>query len=84
MPVHQPHESQFGENAKFLYATKTNNPTDPIQFAFAITDEQGNEQILTGEVPSSYHLYSLCVESGWLREPRGVSSIGQRTRRMSA
>ncbi len=83
MPVPQQHESIFGENAKFLYATKTNNPNDPIQVVFAITDEQGSEQILTGEVPASSLLYSVCVENGWLREPRAVS-IAQRQRRMTA
>jgi hypothetical protein len=83
MPATQSHESLFGENAKFLYATKTSNPTDPIQVAFAITDEQGNEQIVTGDVPNSYNLYSLCVEQGWLREPRTLS-ISQQRRRMSA
>ena len=79
----QQRETQYGENAKFLHATKTNNPTDPIQLAFSITDEQGNEQILTGEVPSSFDLYSTCVENGWLREPRAIS-ISQRQRRASA
>ncbi len=83
MPLsHQP-ETQFGDNAKFLYATKTNNPTDPIQVAFAVTDEQGSEQIVTGEVPSSSNFYSLCVENGWLREPRAIS-ISQRQRRIAA
>lgn len=80
----QQHETLFGENAKFLYATKSNNPNEPIQVAFAITDEQGNEQILTGEIPSSYNLYGVFVENGWLREPRTVSSSQQRVRRMSA
>jgi hypothetical protein len=83
MPLSREPETQFGENAKFLYATKTNNPTDPIQVAFAVTDEQGTEQIVTGEVPSSSNLYSLCVENGWLREPRAIS-ISQRQRRAAA
>jgi hypothetical protein len=82
MPVQR--ETQYGENAKFLHATKSNNPTDPIQLAFSITDEQGSEQILTGEVPSSFELYNVCVESGWLREPRPVASIAQRRARMAA
>jgi hypothetical protein len=69
----------YGENAKFLHATKTSNPADPIQVAFSITDEQGSEQILTGEVPSANDLYNVCVENGWLREPRAVS-IAQRRR----
>lgn len=83
MPLSREPETQFGDNAKFLYATKTNNPTDPIQVAFAITDEQGTEHIVTGEVPSTSHFYSLCVENGWLREPRAIS-ISQRQRRMAA
>jgi len=82
MSVQQQREtqSQYGENAKFLHATKTNNPNDPIQLAFSITDEQGNEQIMTGEVPSSFDLYNLCVENGWLREPRPVSASQRRSR----
>ena len=84
MPVQpQQRETQYGENAKFLHATKTNNPSDPIQLAFSITDEQGSEQIVTGEVPSSFDLYGLCVENGWLREPRPVATT-QRRGRMAA
>jgi hypothetical protein len=85
MPVQQQQqrETQYGENAKFLHATKTNNPNDPIQLAFSITDEQGSEQILMGEVPSSFDLYGVCVENGWLREPRPVSA-GQRRSRLQA
>lgn len=79
MPVQQ-RETQYGENAKFLHATKTNNPNDPIQLAFSITDEQGNEQILTGEVPSSFDLYTVCVENNWLREPRPVAPSQRRGR----
>ena len=79
MPVQQ-RETQYGENAKFLHATKTNNPNDPIQLAFSITDEQGNEQILTGEAPSSFDLYTMCVENNWLREPRPVASSQRRSR----
>jgi hypothetical protein len=85
MPVqNQQRETQYGDNAKFLHATKSNNPSDPIQFAFSITDEQGNEQILMGEVPSSFELYSGCVENGWIREPRPVSSGQKRTRLVAA
>jgi len=80
MPVQQQRETQYGENARFLHATKTNNPTDPIQLAFSITDEQGNEQIVTGEVPSSFNLYNLAVENGWLREPQPVSLSQERGR----
>lgn len=79
MPVQQ-RETQYGENAKFLHATKTNNPNDPIQLAFSITDEQGNEQILTGEVPSSFDLYTVCVENNWLLEPRPVALSQRRGR----
>jgi hypothetical protein len=82
MPVaqQQQRETQYGENAKFLHATKTNNPNDPIQLAFSITDEQGSEQILMGEVPTSFDLYNVCVENSWLREPRQVSSNQRRGR----
>jgi hypothetical protein len=80
MPVQQQRETQYGENAKFLHATKTNNPNDPIQLAFSINDEQGSEQILMGEVPSSFDLYTVCVENGWLREPRPVSANQKRSR----
>ena len=83
MPLNREAEAQFGDNATFLYATKTTNPSDPIQVAFAITDEQGSEQIVTGEVPSSSNFYTLCVENGWLREPRAIS-ISQRQRRVAA
>lgn len=80
MPVQQQRETQYAENAKFLHATKTSNPNDPIQLAFSIMDEQGNEQILTGEVPSSFDLYNICVDNGWLREPRPVSATQRRSR----
>ena len=82
MQQQQP-QSLYGDNARFLHATKTTNPNDPIQFAFAITDEQGNEQILTGEVASASDFYTTCVESGWIREPRAVS-INQKRTRISA
>jgi hypothetical protein len=85
MPVQQnQRETQYGDNAKFLHATKTSSPNDPIQFAFSITDEQGNEQILTGEVPSSSELYEGCVENGWIREPRPASAGQKRPRLASA
>jgi hypothetical protein len=75
MPAQQQQrETQYGDNAKFLHATKTNNPNDPIQFAFSITDEQGSEQILMGEVPSSFELYGVCVDNGWVREPRASTT----------
>jgi hypothetical protein len=73
-------ETQYAENAKFLHATKTSNPNDPIQLAFSIMDEQGTEQILTGEVPSAGDLYQACVENGWIREPRAVSATQRRGR----
>ena len=58
------------------------------QVAFSVTDEQGKEEIITGEIPYSYDLFRVCQEQGWLNLRRGVSSIretgrGQR-RAMSA
>lgn len=86
MPIQQQQqrETQYAENARFLHATKNNNPSDPIQLAFSITDEQGNEQIVMGEVPSSFEFYGTCVESGWVREPRGISTTQRRGRLQAA
>jgi hypothetical protein len=84
IPQQQQRETQYGENAKFLHATKTNNPNDPVQLTFSVTDEQGSEQIVMGEVPSSFDLYGVCVENGWVREPRPVSATQRRSRLAAA
>jgi hypothetical protein len=74
-------------NVKLVHFTKQNSPDEPVQVAFSVTDEQGREEIITGEIPYSYDLFKLLQEQGWLNIRRGVSSIresrGQR-RAMSA
>jgi hypothetical protein len=50
-------------------------PDEPVQVAFAVTDDQGKEEIITGEVPYSYDLFRLFQENGWLNTRRGVASI---------
>jgi hypothetical protein len=74
-------------NVKLVHFTKQNSPDEPVQVAFSVTDEQGKEEIITGEIPYSYDLFRLFQEQGWLNLRRGVSSIresrGQR-RAMSA
>jgi len=62
-------------NVKLVHFTKQNSPDEPVQVAFSVTDDQGKEEIITGEVPYSYDLFHLFQESGWLNVRRGVSSI---------
>jgi hypothetical protein len=50
-----------------------------------VVDDQGKEEIITGEIPYSYDLFRLLQENGWLNIRRGVSSIREaRTQRRSA
>jgi len=85
MPIQS--QEQETLNVKLVHFTKQNSPEEPVQFAFSVIDEQGKEEIITGEVPYSYDLFRLFQENGWLNLRRGVSSIretrGQR-RAMSA
>lgn len=80
-------QEQEALNVKLVHFTKQNSPDEPVQVAFAVTDEQGREEIITGEIPYSYDLFRLLQEQGWLNIRRGVASIretrGQR-RAMSA
>jgi hypothetical protein len=62
-------------NVKLVHFTKQNSPDEPIQLAFSVTDDQGKEEIITGEVPCSYDLFHLLQENGWLNVRRGVSPI---------
>ncbi|HET7442157.1 MAG TPA: hypothetical protein VFJ47_12715 [Terriglobales bacterium] len=72
-----PLQSQEQEtlNVKLVHFTKQNSPDEPVQVAFSVTDEQGKEEIITGEIPFSYDLFKLLQENGWLNIRRGVSSI---------
>lgn len=81
MPVQS--QEQETLNVKLVHFTKQNSPDEPLQLAFSVTDEQGKEDIITGEIPYSADLFKLCQENGWLNIRRGVSSIreGSRTQR---
>jgi hypothetical protein len=83
MPM-QPQEQET-LNVKLVHFTKQNSPEEPVQVAFSVIDEQGKEEIITGEIPYSYDLFRLLQENGWLNIRRGVSSIREaRTQRRSA
>lgn len=87
MPMQSQSQEQPTLNVKLVHFTKQNSPDEPVQVAFAVIDDQGKEEIITGEIPYSYDLFQLFQENGWLNVRRGVSSIrenrGQR-RAMSA
>ena len=67
-------------NVKLVHFTKQNSPDEPVQLAFSVVDEQGKEEIITGEIPYSYDLFHVCQEQGWLNLRRGVSSIRETSR----
>lgn len=72
-------------NVKLVHFTKQNSPDEPVQVAFSVVDEQGKEEIVTGEIPYSYDLFRLLQENGWLNIRRGVSPIREaRAQRRSA
>ncbi|HLZ43715.1 MAG TPA: hypothetical protein VKQ11_22300 [Candidatus Sulfotelmatobacter sp.] len=72
-----PTQSQEQEtlNVKLVHFTKQNSTDEPVQVAFSVTDDQGKEEIITGEIPYSYELFRVLQENGWLNVRRGVSSI---------
>jgi hypothetical protein len=70
----QPQE-QDTLNVKLVHFTKQNSPDESVQVAFAVTDDQGKEEIITGEIPYSYDLFKVFQEQGWLNVRRGVASI---------
>ena len=71
----QPVQEQSSLNVKLVHFTRQNSPDDPMQVAFAVTDDQGKEEIITGEVPYSFDLFHVFQENGWLTIRRGVASI---------
>ena len=82
MPVQSQAQEQETLNVKLVHFTKQNSPDEPLQLAFSVVDEQGKEEIITGEIPYSADLFRLCQENGWLNIRRGVSSIREgRTQR---
>jgi hypothetical protein len=60
---------------KLVHFTKQNSPDEPVQAAFSVIDDQGREEIVTGEIPYTYDLFKLFQENGWLSIRRGVSTI---------
>jgi hypothetical protein len=73
MPVQS--QEQETLNVKLVHFTKQNSPDEPVQVAFSVVDDQGKEEIITGEIPYSYDLFRIFQENGWLNIRRGVSSI---------
>ena len=71
----QPVQEQSTLNVKLVHFTKQNSPDDAVQVAFAVTDDQGKEEIITGEIPYSYDLFRLLEENGWLNIRRGVATV---------
>ena len=70
-----PRQEQETLNVKLVHFTKQYSSDEPVQVAFAVVDDQGKEEIITGEIPYSYDLFRLLQEKGWLNLPRGVSSM---------
>jgi hypothetical protein len=73
MPL-QPQEQET-LNVRLVHFTKQNSPDEPVQVAFSVIDDQGREEIVTGEIPYTYDLFKLFQEHGWLNIRRGVSTI---------
>jgi hypothetical protein len=62
-------------NVRLVHFTKQNSSDEPVQVAFSVIDDQGTEEIVTGEIPYTYDLFKLFQENGWLNIRRGVSTI---------
>ncbi|HTU40566.1 MAG TPA: hypothetical protein VMF10_02580 [Candidatus Aquilonibacter sp.] len=78
MPI-QPQEQET-LNVKLVHFTKQNSSDEPVQVAFSVVDDQGKEEIITGEIPYTFELFRLLQENGWLNLRRGVSSIREAAR----
>ena len=78
-----PLQSQEQEtlNVKLVHFTKQNSPDEPVQVAFSVTDEQGKEEIITGEIPYTHDLFRVVQENGWLNIRRVVSPIREKPQR---
>ena len=79
MPL--PAQEQETLNVKLIHFTKQGSPDEPVQVAFSVTDEQGKEEIITGEIPYSHDLFRLFQENGWLNIRRSASSVRERPQR---
>jgi hypothetical protein len=73
MPVQS--QEQETLNVKLVHFTKQNSPDEPVQVAFSVIDDQGKEEIITGEIPYSIELFRMLQDNGWLNLRRSVSSI---------
>ena len=73
MPIQS--QEQETLNVKLVHFTKQNASDEPVQVAFSVIDDQGKEEIITGEVPYTYDLFKLFQENGWLNIRRNVSTI---------
>jgi len=78
MPIQS--QEQETLNVKLVHFTKQNSSDEPVQVAFSVIDDQGKEEIITGEIPYTYELFRLMQENGWLNLRRGVSSIREAVR----
>ena len=67
-----PAQEQETLNVKLVHFTKQTSPDDRIQVAFAVTDEQGREEIVTGEIPFASDLLRVAQEQGWVSARRGI------------
>ena len=81
MPLQQQPQEQETLNVKLVHFTKQNSIDESVQVAFSVTDDQGKEEIITGEIPYAYDLFRLFQENGWLNIRRGVSSIREKPQR---
>jgi hypothetical protein len=79
MPIQS--QEQETLNVKLVHFTKQNSSDEPVQVAFSVIDDQGKEEIITGEIPYTFELFRLMQENGWLNLRRGVSSIREATAR---
>ena len=81
MPMQTQTQEQATLNVKLVHFTKQNSPDEPLQVAFSVVDDQGKEEIITGEIPYSYDLFRVFQEQGWLNLRRGVSTIRETRQR---
>lgn len=68
MPAIQTGQQTENFNVKLVHSTKQHSPDSPIQLAFSVTDESGNEQIETAEIPNSQELYQWCLENRYVSQ----------------
>jgi hypothetical protein len=53
MPMQTQTQEQATLNVKLIHFTKQNSPDEPVQVAFSVIDDQGKEEIITGEAPTA-------------------------------